>query len=200
MIRMATTKGACDARHVPLPRLIRSASAGAEGLLDRVLCVAGAVIFSQAPEFMQQYLQRLEGHLDEAKLAVDRFRDAAAQSGMSLDQLMATAAQNPNPAIGRLGVVVQGAQARVEALSAADAALRGASAFTRPFVFLAHADWGIAHATFSIYRPAVPTTMEGAAYAALGMIVMLSLYHGAVKGPIVRRLRRRAVAREGAAP
>ena len=30
-----------------------------EKLLDRALCVAGAVIFSQAPEFMQQYLQRL---------------------------------------------------------------------------------------------------------------------------------------------
>jgi hypothetical protein len=194
MIRMARKRRACDTPSVPLPRLIRSFSEGAEGLLDRVLCVAGAVLFSQVPEFMQQYLQRLEGHLDEAKLAVDRFREAASQSGMSLDQLMATAAQNPNPAIGKLGGVVQGALARVDTLSAADAALRDASALTRPFVFLAHADWGIARATLSIYRPAVPTTMEGAVYAAIGIIVMLSVYHGAVKGPIVRRMRRRTVA------
>ena len=52
--------------------------------------------FSQLPEFMQQYLQRLEGHLDEARLALERFKDAAAQSGMSLDQLVAGAVQNPD--------------------------------------------------------------------------------------------------------
>jgi hypothetical protein len=152
------------------------------------------VLFSQAPEFMQQYLQRLEGHLDEARLAVDRFRDAASQSGMTLDQLVATAAQNPNPAIGKLGGVVQEALARVDTLAGADAALRNASAWTRPFVFIAHADWGIARATATIYRPAVPTTMEGAVYSAIGIICMLSLYHLAIKRPIVRHMRRKAAA------
>ena len=29
-----------------------------DSLIDRALCVAGAVLFSQAPEFFQQYLQR----------------------------------------------------------------------------------------------------------------------------------------------
>ena len=110
-----------------LPRILRSASEGAERLLDRILCVAGAVLFSQFPEFMQQYLQRLEGHLDEARLTVDRFRAAAAQSGMSLDQLVAGTAQNPDPSMGRLGGVIQAAVARVAELTSADAALRGAS-------------------------------------------------------------------------
>ena len=105
---------------VPMHRFIRSASERAEGLLDRVLCVAGAILFSQVPEFMQQYLQRLEGHLDEAKLAVERFKDAARQSGMSLDQLITGASQNPDPAMGRLGGVVRTAVARVDELGAAD--------------------------------------------------------------------------------
>lgn len=35
-------------------------------LFTGVLAVIGAATFSQAPEFMQQYLQRLGGHLDEA--------------------------------------------------------------------------------------------------------------------------------------
>ena len=30
-----------------------------DSLIDRILCVLGAVLFSQGPEFMQQYLQRL---------------------------------------------------------------------------------------------------------------------------------------------
>jgi len=199
MFRMAWAALACDTPLVPLPPIVRSVSSGAEGLLDRVLCVAGAVLFSQAPEFMQQYLQRLEGHLDEARLAVDKFRDAAAQAGMTLDQLVASAAQNPDPAMGKLGGVVHGAVARVDTLAAADAALRGASLLSRPFVFLSHADWGIARATLSIYRPAVPTTAEGLAYSALGIIFILGLYHLGVRRPIVRHLRRREAARLAAA-
>lgn len=177
---------------MPLSRILRSASEGAEQLLDRILCVLGAVLFSQVPEFMQQYLQRLGGHLDEARLTLSRFREAAAQSGMTLDQLVAGANQNPEQSMRSIGGVIQGAAARVDELAAADAALRHASAWTRPFVFAEHVDWGIARATWAIYRPAVPTTAEGFMYAAVGIILVLSLYHLAVRAPIAARLRRRA--------
>jgi hypothetical protein len=168
---------------------------GAERLLDRILCVVGAVLFSQFPEFMQQYLQRLEGHLDEARLVVERFKDAAAQSGMTLDQLVAGAAQNPDPSMGRLGGVIQASVARVNELGAADAALRNASIAARPFVFIAHMDRGIARATLAIYKPAVPTTLEGFVYAGLGILLVLAVYHLGIRGPISRRIKRRAAAR-----
>lgn len=196
---MARPGQVCDCGPVAVSPIIRSASAGAERLLDRVLCVIGAVVFSQAPEFMQQYLQRLEGHLDEARLALDRFKAAAAQSGMTLDQLVAGASRNPDPSMGKLGAVVQVAVARVKELGAADDALRQASGWTRPFVFLAHADWGIARATGAIYRPAVPTTPEGFAYAGLGIVVVLAVYHLAVRMPVAGFVRRRAAARRAAA-
>jgi DUF2937 family protein len=182
---------------MPLPRIIRSASDGAEGLLDRILCVVGAVLFSQAPEFMQQYLQRLEGHLDEARLTLGKFTEAAAQSGMTLNQLVAGAGQNPDPSMQKVGGVIQGAADRVDELAAADAALRGASAWTRPFVFAGHVDWGIARATWAIYRPAVPTTAEGFMYAGVGIVVVLALYHGAVRAPIAAHYRRKAARSEG---
>ena len=177
---------------MPIPRIIRSASNGAERLLDRILCVVGAVVFSQAPEFMQQYLQRLEGHLDEARLTLGKFREAAAQSGMTLAQLVAGAGQNPDPSMQKVGGVIQGAVQRVDELSAADAALRGASIWTRPFVFAGHIDWGIAKATWAIYRPAVPTTGEGFLYSGLGIGVALALYYGAVRAPIAAHFRRKA--------
>jgi hypothetical protein len=195
MFRVARTGHLCESSWVPLPRIVRSASEGAERLLDRILCVVGAVLFSQLPEFMQQYLQRLEGHLDEARLVVARFKDAAAQSGMSLDQLVAGAARNPDPSTGRLGGVVQLAVARVDELNAADMALRNASVWSRPFVFLAHMDRGIARATLAIYRPAVPTTVEGFLYAGLGIIFILLVYNLAIRGPISRHLRKRQAAR-----
>jgi Protein of unknown function (DUF2937) len=177
---------------VPVPQILKLASARLERLFDRVLCVVGAVVFSQAPEFMQQYLQRLEGHLDEARLTLGRFRDAAAQSGMTLDQLVASAGLNPDPSMRTIGGVVQGASARVDHLAAADSALRGASAWSKPFVFLGHADWGIVKATWAIYRPAVPTTPEGFAYAGIGMIFALAFYYLAVKAPVAACFRHKA--------
>jgi hypothetical protein len=183
---------------VQLPRIIRSASTGAERLLDRVLCVLGAVLFSQVPEFMQQYLQRLGGHLDEARLTISRFRDAAAQSGSTLDLVIAGSAQNPDPSMRNIGGVIQGAITRADHLAAADEALRSASVWTRPFVFLRHVDWGIAKATWEIYRPAVPTTAEGFIYAGVGVIFALSIYYLGVKAPIAAHYRRKAAKAAGA--
>jgi hypothetical protein len=200
MFRVARAWHLCDSGGVALPRFIQSASVGAERLLDRILCVLGAVLFSQVPEFMQQYQQRLEGHLDEARLVVNRFREAAAQSGMSLDQLVAGAAQNPDRSMGKLGGVIQAAVLRVDQLDASDAALRNASILGRPFVFFAHLDRGIARATLSIYKPAVPTTAEGLIYAGLGLVLVLAIYHLAVRGPIARHLSRKTPAGALAGP
>jgi hypothetical protein len=80
---------------------------------------------------------------------------------------------------------------RVDALATADAAIRDASIFSRPFVFLRHVDFSIARATGSVFKPAVPTTVEGMLYAGFGMLLILALYHGAVRYPVRRAWRRR---------
>jgi hypothetical protein len=168
---------------------------GAERLLDRVLCVAGAVVFSQAPEFMQQYLQRLGGNLDDARLVVSHFADVAAKSGMSVEELASGAARNPDPSVAGLGGVIRESVARAGDLAAAYDSLLHASAWTRPFVFIAHFDAAIAKPTLWAYKPAVPTTAEGLLYAGFGIVATLAAYHLAVRGPIVRRIRRRAASR-----
>ena len=177
------------------PQPVRSLGAAGEGLLDRLLCVLGAVLFAQVPEFIQQYLQRLGGHLDEARRQLEQLKDAAAQSGLTLDQLVATASANADPAVARLGGVVHGAAARVDSLASADEAIRHASAIARPFVFVRHLDPGIAHATLAIFRPAVPTTIEGLVYALVGMVVLVGAYHLGVKRPVRRVWRARAARR-----
>jgi hypothetical protein len=163
-----------------------------EGLLDRALCVIGAVIFSQVPEFMQQYLQRLGGHLDEARRQLQQFQDAAAQSGLTLDRFIGRTSANADPAVARLGEVMTTAVTRVDTLESAQAAIQHASLWTRPFVFLRHLDPAIAHATAAIFKPAVPTTIEGLIYALLGMLVLLAVYHFGLKYPLTRFARTRA--------
>lgn len=170
-----------------------------ETLLDRVLCVAGAVAFSQAPEFMQQYLQRLGGHLDEAVRQLRQFEHVAAQSGESVSAFAARAQASADTVMARMGDIVAGAITRVDDLSIAVGALRDAAPWSRPFVFLEHLDAEIARATWGVFKPAVPTTLEGALYAAAGMIVFLTVYHGAIKAPITAVVRRARARRADAA-
>jgi len=148
-----------------------------DSLIDRILCVLGAILFSQAPEFMQQYLQRLGGHLDEARRQLAVFHQTAAQAGLSLDQFISQTGSNPDVSVARLGGVMTGAAERVSSLQSAHDALLHSAAWERPFVFLRHLDMAIARATGAVYQPAVPTTAEGLAYALAGMLVFLALYH-----------------------
>ena len=163
-----------------------------DGLMDRVLCVLGAVLFCQFPEFMQQYLQRLGGHLDEARRQLHQFQDTAAQSGLTLERFIAQTAANAEPAVAKLSGVMTATVDRVGDLTAAQAALQNATIWSRPFVFVAHLDLPIARATWGIFRPAVPTTLEGLIYALAGMLVLLALYHFGLKKACRRMFRGRA--------
>src|SRR5580698_9731671 len=116
-------------------RPFASIFAALEGLLDRALCIVGAVLFSQVPEFIQQYLQRLGGRLDEARRQLAQLAKTAAESGLSLDQLAARTGADSDPAVARLGTFLRSASGRVDQLAAAEAAIRTASFWTRPFVF-----------------------------------------------------------------
>ncbi len=170
-----------------------------ETLFDRILCVVGAVVFSQAPEFMQQYLQRLGGHLDEAVRQLRQFEQVATQAGESVATFAARAQASADPVMARMGDIVAGAIQRVDELGAAVAALRDAAPWSRPFAFVRHVDTEIASATWGVFKPAVPTTIEGALYAAAGMVVFLLVYHGLVRAPVAacaRRIRARRADRE----
>ncbi len=169
----------------------KRAAASGEAILDRVLCVVGAVLFSQAPEFMQQYLQRLGGHLDEARRMLAQYEEIARRAGFSLNAFIERTASNPDAVVAKHAGVMEGAIARVRDLAEAQAAIQDASLFTRPFAFLRHVDWDIAARTWSVFKPAVPTTIEGLAYAAAGIGVILGFYYGCIHFPITRLWRRR---------
>ena len=139
-------------------RVLKPLYTAGEKLIDRILCVAGAVLFSQAPEFMQQYLQRLGGHLAEARRQLAQFEDVARQAGRTLQELVAQYATNADPTVVGMGRLMGDIETRVSALSVSEAALRDASVWGRPFVFLRHLDSEIASGTAGVFKPAVPTT------------------------------------------
>lgn len=153
------------------------------GLIDRVVCVLGAVSFSQAPEFFQQYLQRLGGHLDEARRVLAGFEDVARRSGMSFQQYIDLLRSQSERAVADTGATMAALQERVDSLAAAELALREASAWERPLAFFRHVDWDIARGAWAVFKPAVPVTLEGALYAGAGLVAALIVYHGAVAAP-----------------
>lgn len=131
-------------------------------MLGGAVCagIAGATT-SQLDAFVQQYLQRLGGHLDELKrlhdsiLSQDRYRQ--------LDQ----------PA---RDLLIGDTQGRLDQIAEAFRALSAADPLARPFVFLANLDLEIAARTLEQFRPAVPADLAGLIYAGAGLVLGLIAY------------------------
>jgi hypothetical protein len=107
--------------------------------------------------------------------------------------LIETTRAQPAGPVARLGDAIAEAQARVLDLESAEAALRAASLWERPFVFLRHVDAEIAARAWTVFKPAVPVTTEGLVYAGAGMVLALISYQLLVVLPgraLLRRWRR----------
>jgi len=163
-------------------------------LLDRIFSVIGAVAFSQIPEFIQQYIQRLGGHVDEAQYQVELIRKGAQSSGHTLSSYIELFITHTDPGIVRQGQLIQRTIERASELAEALQAIKEASVFTRPFVFLAKVKYPIARATLEDFQPAVPLTLESVIYAFIGLFIALVFYQFVLKLPIrlIKRKGKRA--------
>ena len=153
-----------------------------DALLGTILAAVAGVCFAQLPAFIQQYLQRLGGHVDEAQLNLSQV--TAGAGFRSLDA----------PAREVLSVSLE---QRVSELEIGERAIGGASASVRPFIFVRELDPDIALATFRAFEPAVPLSTAGLIYAITGMVAGW-LFYELIKAPagvaMRRRRRDRAVA------
>lgn len=161
---------------------------------DRIVCVIGAVLLAQGPSFMLQYLQRLGGHLDEARRHHLILVKAAEKSGSPWRDWAERAQGSSDAAVASMGRVVIDSHERVEILERAHRDLAQASLFSRPFVFLRDVDGEIFSGTWADYSPTVPTTAEGAVYALVGMAAGWGLY-SLLAAPIRMRLGRPRLAK-----
>ena len=148
-----------------------------------------AVVFSQAPEFVQQYRQRLGGAVDELRRAIALLDAAAAAQSLSREAGIARLRTNPDPLVQARAADVQGDVERERRLAAQDEAFSTAGPVDRYWVFVARFDREIAGRAYAIYQPAVPVTAAGFVATALGFVAG----YGAVRlaaSPFGRRRRR----------
>jgi len=116
---------------------------------------------SQGPAFTQAYLQRLGGHLDEARRTVEKVREGELLPWLSaLDREQA----------------VSEFSARVSELEAAYEAIAGASPLVQPLMMMRHADTDIASRTLEFFTPALPLDAASLVYTAAGVVLALIVY------------------------
>jgi hypothetical protein len=151
---------------------------------------AGALLVSQAPAFVDHYLQSLGGRLDQARLHAARIAEAARESGLALDAYLARLAGNEDTAVRAQARVAAAALEDAETLSAAYSALTAGAPGLRPLLLVPHLDGAVAQATAARFSPALPLSVAGLAYAALGGLAGFLVYAA------VRRLWRAGRRRE----
>ena len=139
------------------------------GIIDRICALAGALCFSQAPLFMQQYKQQLFGRVEELELQVKVLKDAAQLSGKNLEEYIAKFIQSPDPDFSRQGEIMQNMYVRLVDLKHSLFALSDADLWNKPLSFLHHYNHEVGKATWKYFELGVPMTTEGAVYALFGL-------------------------------
>lgn len=139
------------------------------GLMDRAFAVLGAVLFAQAPLFMQQYTQQLIGREAELKLQVEGMRHAASVSGKTLEAFIKKFTESSDTDFALQGEAMQAMIARWHNLSDALSAMQHSNLWGRPFAFIYHLNSDAFSSTLSNFHPGLPITLEGAVYALVGI-------------------------------
>lgn len=135
------------------------------GRLDRligtVIGAFGGLAASQTQAYIQAYLQRLGGHIDEARATYQKL-----QSGGFLPGADGPAQERMAAAFGR----------RVEDLTQAYNAIANAEVFERPWQFVTHMDRAIAEAALTNFTPALPLDTASLVFALTGVVLGWLLY------------------------
>lgn len=143
-----------------------------------LLCagLVGATLASQAPEFMQQYQQRLGGAIDELARVVRHFDTDARTAGLTREAAIQRFDRAGDPFLRNRGRSMEHTISRWHSLSDHWRSLDAATALSRLPKFVAGLDTKVFERTWQHYRPAVPTTLEGLLYSGGGFLVTHTLF------------------------
>lgn len=125
-----------------------------DSLVGTIIAAVSGLMASQVIAFINAYLQRLGGHLDEARLGLLDKNVAAAISDETLRAQIAAYMQE-----------------RIDTLEIAQQAIEQAGVFTRPFVFFQHVDQDIALATAQAFHLAVPIEVQSLIFGGAGIVL-----------------------------
>ncbi len=153
---------------------------------ERLVVFFVALFLSQAPQYMNLYLNVLSGAKAAHEKSVATLTEKAQELDMTVQQFIDDLLKSESKVSKNSGQVHQKQLADFENTKRAFEALKNATAFTRPFVFLKYVDWSLAKNVQ--FQPAFPLTLESLVYVLVGIILGMLLYRALLFFP--RRLLR----------
>ncbi len=150
-------------------------------IIDRCLFTLTFIVGVQLPEFIHQYLQRLSGHLEEAKLQLSQF-SALAQSHYQGDLVLMVKSYkaNSDPVIVDTGKVIEQLVDRVNYLDNHFNTLFNNDYVSQIQYFILNADLQIMQQTAKIFTLAIPLEINalatGAIVAITGLMIKEACY------------------------
>jgi len=145
-------------------------------MLDRILVVLCALLFLQAPLFMQQYHLSLQGHVKEVEYQIEKISQVAQKSGKTLTEWIQKFTSSTDSDFARQGELMNDMLARRDELNSSMQAWQKASMIQRPFVFLRYFKTDIVKDTWQMFQFGVPFNLEGAAYGMFGVVAGYIFY------------------------
>ena len=145
-----------------------------ELLLRRLALAVGlacGLLGMQAPEFAQQYRQRLAGAVDELTRIVAAFDAEAAQEGLTPDGAIQRLEANADSLARARGRDMAEDKARLNRLRDAQEAFASGAPVQRLVGFFQSYDAQTAGRAFADFQPAVPTTYEAAVLAGVAALL-----------------------------
>ncbi|WP_426357650.1 DUF2937 family protein [Pseudocolwellia sp. HL-MZ19] len=147
-------------------------------LFDRCLFTLTFIIGLQLPEFIQQYSQRLSGHLNEAllqlsdyQLIADRHFDG--KLSLMVDKYLT----NSEPSINETGNIISKVSDRVTDLQGHLSNLQDVEYIKRVFYFVTEFDESMAQATIQQYQLAIPLSLPALISGAIFALCIVLFIH-----------------------
>jgi len=133
-------------------------------IIDRCFFTAIFILGVQLPEFMQQYQQRLAGHLAEAQSQLNQFEIIAQQHfDGSIITMVTRYKDNSEAAIVSTGELIERLSLRVEYLSTHLAQITQSDYLHNVYLFIWHLDNEIARGTAEHFSMAIPLEINAIA-------------------------------------
>ncbi|MBZ8132175.1 DUF2937 family protein [Afifella sp. IM 167] len=137
-----------------------------------VMAIVGGLAGSQAPEFAQQYRQRLGGAVEEMQAVVADFDQDARRSGLDREEALDMYARSPDTFLHDRGSSMSALLARFSALVRQREELETADPALRPVVVLRRPDPRIVEGAWRQFELGVPVTTVGAIWTGIGVLVL----------------------------
>lgn len=159
--------------------------------IDRCFFTATFILGVQLPEFMQQYQQRLAGHLAEAQSQLDQFNLIAQQHfDGSLSTMINHYKNNSEASIISTGELIESLSIRVDYLSSHLIQISRADYLDSIYQFIWHLDQQIATGTAEHFAMAIPLELNAIATGgtlAIAVLVLKELTMMVVKYPFKKK-------------